>query len=570
MPGPKRSAEGSPPGHHEDLAARHRGAARRRRAHGRRSTTRGRCPTSPRLAPDDRIPFYWVIEGFGLWGVMLFFMLSGYLLADTFWRVRAGRPAGLRDPAVLPDRAGLLRDAWRSCSSSSPPTGWSSASRARSSSWSTRRSRSTSSRTTPARSTSTAPWWTLTIELLLYAFLPLMALLVRFNPWIGTAAADRRSGWAGAPGSPSTATGCVAQYFDGPSAPTTASRACSSPASSSGQSRSSPSASWPAGWWCTATSTGSTSGCPARLGVSSFMVLMLPSIALLYWVERGTLYTNRVLFTIYDFGLMVVLLPALLLAARPQQFVASPLRSVSTWLGERSYSIYLWHFPIILAIYERGPLKHLPSGRRLLVAAARDSGRHPGVRLGELPPGRTTGHGVRPQAGQTRLPASQGARGHRLRPDPAPRGDVGIPEEAGAGFDLAIAADVLEHLRNSDAMLREIGSRLGKGAGSSSRCPTSATGTRGCARRWALRLRPAGHPRQDPCPVLHAAQPAANDQTVRDRGLPVLALVLDRLSVYGVSVVDNAIYFHLPTVLVMIGVLEPGGPRAGPGTSRSA
>ena len=58
---------------------------------------------------------------------------------------------------------------------------------------------------------------------------------------------------------------------------------------------------------------------------------------------------------------------------------------------------------------------------------------------------------------------------------------------------------------------------------------------------------------------------------VRDRGLgaPVLALVLNRLSVYGVIVVDNAIYFHLPTVLVMIGVLEAGGPRAGQGTSRS-
>ncbi len=40
----------------------------------------------PGKPPDDRIPFYWVIEGFGLWGVMLFFMLSGYLLADTFWR----------------------------------------------------------------------------------------------------------------------------------------------------------------------------------------------------------------------------------------------------------------------------------------------------------------------------------------------------------------------------------------------------------------------------------------------------------------------------------------------------
>src|SRR5690606_31064951 len=57
------------------------------------------------------------------------------------------------------------------------------------------------------------------------------------------------------------------------------------------------------------------------------------------------------------FLLMLVLLPALLLAARPEQFTDSPLRRVSSWLGERSYSIYLWHFPIILAIYQRGPLR---------------------------------------------------------------------------------------------------------------------------------------------------------------------------------------------------------------------
>ena len=49
------------------------------------------------MPPDDRIPFYWVIEGFGLWGVMLFFMLSGYLLADTFWR---DEPADLRVYAI--------------------------------------------------------------------------------------------------------------------------------------------------------------------------------------------------------------------------------------------------------------------------------------------------------------------------------------------------------------------------------------------------------------------------------------------------------------------------------------
>jgi peptidoglycan/LPS O-acetylase OafA/YrhL len=98
---------------------------------------------------------------------------------------------------------------------------------------------------------------------------------------------------------------------------------------------------------------------PARHGVSSFLLLMLPSIALLYWVEKGTNFANHLLFTVYDFALMVALLPALLLAARPQQFSASPLRRVTSWLGERSYSIYLWHFPIVLALYERGPQKRL-------------------------------------------------------------------------------------------------------------------------------------------------------------------------------------------------------------------
>jgi len=38
--------------------------------------------------------------------------------------------------------------------------------------------------------------------------------------------------------------------------------------------------------------------------------------------------------------------------------------------------------------------------------------------------------------------------------------EQGIPAEAGSGFDLAIAADVLEHLRTSDSLLREMGSLL--------------------------------------------------------------------------------------------------------------
>ena len=86
-----------------------------------------------------------------------------------------------------------------------------------------------------------------------------------------------------------------------------ASRACSSPASSSG-----PSSIFALGimarWLVVHGHLDRIyTRLPARLGVSSFLVLMLPSIALLYWVERGTHYTNRVLFTVYDFVVMLVL-----------------------------------------------------------------------------------------------------------------------------------------------------------------------------------------------------------------------------------------------------------------------
>ena len=38
-----------------------------------------------------RFPGYEIIEGFGSLGVNLFFILSGYLLADTFWRTKTPR-----------------------------------------------------------------------------------------------------------------------------------------------------------------------------------------------------------------------------------------------------------------------------------------------------------------------------------------------------------------------------------------------------------------------------------------------------------------------------------------------
>ena len=41
--------------------------------------------------------------------------------------------------------------------------------------------------------------------------------------------------------------------------------------------------------------------------------------------------------------------------------------------------------------------------------------------------------------------------------------EQGLPAEVGTGYDVAVAADVLEHLRNSDQLLREMGSRVKEG-----------------------------------------------------------------------------------------------------------
>jgi peptidoglycan/LPS O-acetylase OafA/YrhL len=303
--------------------------------------------------PEDRIPLYWVVEGFGLWGVMLFFMLSGYLLADTFWRTERAdlrvyairrffriAPAYYVNLIILflffaAHRQVFSEQGAKQIAANATFTHY----------------------LFPNYSSSlnvNGALWTLTIEMMLYAFLPLMALAVRFRPWLATlgliAIGLGWKAWVALDGDflrslyfpPEAEAGNASLFISRQFVGAVAIFALGIMAR-----------------WLVVHGRldGLYRRLPRRLGVSSFLLLTIPSILLLRWVEEASQYTHALLFTVYDFGVMLVLLPALLLAARPEQFSESPLRRVSTWLGERSYSIYLWHFPLILALYERGPFR---------------------------------------------------------------------------------------------------------------------------------------------------------------------------------------------------------------------
>jgi peptidoglycan/LPS O-acetylase OafA/YrhL len=85
------------------------------------------------------------------------------------------------------------------------------------------------------------------------------------------------------------------------------------------------------------------------------LLLLIPSVVALQWVETGLDYQHRVLFVIYEPLLVLLMVPAVVYAGRAALSRPTLLTKASLWVGERSYSLYLWHFPIILAVFGRGP-----------------------------------------------------------------------------------------------------------------------------------------------------------------------------------------------------------------------
>lgn len=119
-------------------------------------------------------------------------------------------------------------------------------------------------------------------------------------------------------------------------------------------------------WWVMFTPSGRHFSQSVRtLSPAVFLALLLPSILLLGWVERASDYRNWLWFAGFDVVICLAAAPAMIYASRPvRESLRWPLRLLA-WLGERSYGIYLWHFPIILVVFRRGPLVHPPALDRL-------------------------------------------------------------------------------------------------------------------------------------------------------------------------------------------------------------
>lgn len=84
-------------------------------------------------------------------------------------------------------------------------------------------------------------------------------------------------------------------------------------------------------------------------------LLLIPSLLVLYPGQDAVDYRNEVLFVVFDVAICILLVPALVYAGRTVAGALSwPMRAL-VWLGKRSYGIYLWHFPVILIALDRGP-----------------------------------------------------------------------------------------------------------------------------------------------------------------------------------------------------------------------
>jgi peptidoglycan/LPS O-acetylase OafA/YrhL len=295
-------------------------------------------------------PGWQVVVGLGQWAVNLFFALSGFLLVSVFW-TDGPRPS-LREfyvrrflriaPAYwlsvvvlflfLADRAVVFSEqGLRQALANLTFTQWLFP-------------------TTAGNLNVNGVYWTLSLEVVLYALLPAFAWLIARRPVvsgigiIGVSVAYRlyvaldgraleEVFFSSLPGTPEAAMRLfLVRQFPGIVSVMVLGMLLR--------------------WWIDHRPPAG----PRRLAPGWLLVLLAPSVVLLAWVTLGNDYRQWAVFTSFDLWLGLLLLPALAyasadLAGQPAHWLRALM-----WLGRRSYGIYLWHFPIILLAFDRGAM----------------------------------------------------------------------------------------------------------------------------------------------------------------------------------------------------------------------
>lgn len=105
---------------------------------------------------------------------------------------------------------------------------------------------------------------------------------------------------------------------------------------------------------------------PSRMSVLVVVAVLVPPALSLFFIERATQFRHWIWFTFFEYAMAVLLAAVVLTCANPAWKAESLPTRIATWLGERSYSLYILHFPIILSMYGRGPLERAPEMTHLV------------------------------------------------------------------------------------------------------------------------------------------------------------------------------------------------------------